>query len=165
MSDSLFDDIVQNNDIESFLEEKDSNSSQAWLIFTAGKHDYAVNSIEIKQILRNNTIFQIPFAPSYVKGIINCNSKAMAVIDFSLFQGYDAQFKNLFLILKSKSDVAIQITGVKEFQNSSDISVQDFSDKTDISYFSGAINLNDTIIPILDIEAIINKVKVDLENS
>ena len=32
------------------------------------------------------------------------------------------------------------------------------------TFFSVAINLNDTIIPILDIESIINKVKVDLEN-
>ncbi len=164
MSDSLFEDIVNSNDIDSILEENDSSSSQAWLVFSAGTRDYAVNSIDVKQILRNNSIFPIPFAPQYVKGIVNCNSKPMAVIDFSLFQGYGEQLKNLFLILKNKSDVAFQITDVKEFQNSMNVTVQDFPDKTDVSFFSGAINLNDTIIPILDIESIINKVKVDLEN-
>ncbi len=165
MGDSLFEDIVSNNDIDALLGENDNTSSQAWLVFSAGTRDYAVNSMDVKQILRNNSIFPIPFAPQYVKGIVNCNSKPMAVIDFSLLQGQGEQLKNLFLILKNKSDVAFQITDVKEFQNSMNVTIQDFPDKTDVSFFSGAINLNDSIIPILDIESIISKVKVDLENS
>ena len=165
MSDSLFDDIVSNNDMESFLEEKDISSTQAWLVFSAGTRDYAINSIDVRQILRNNTIFPIPFAPPYIKGIVNCNSKPVAVIDFSLLQGHEEQAKSLFLIIKNKSDVAFQITDVKEFHNSMNTTVQDFPDKTDVTYFSGALNINESIIPILDVESITNKVRSDLENS
>mgnify|MGYP002624852124 CR=1 FL=1 len=143
----------------------DAVQDQAWLIFKAGKQSYAIDSSAVKEIVRNNLIFPIPFAPDYLKGIINCYNSPIAVIDFALMQGEEAQTKRMFLVLKDKQGVAFQISDVEEFQNGASTNAQDFANQNEMPFFSGTLSCKDRLVPLIATEHIIDKVRADLENS
>ena len=142
-----------------------ANQELAWLIFKAGKQSYAINSSAVKEIVRNNLIFPIPFAPDYLKGIINCYNSPIAVIDFAMLQGEEAQTKRMFLVLKDKQGLAFQISDVEEFQSGSSTNAQDFANQNELPFFSGTLSCKDKLIPLIALEHIIDKVRTDLENS
>ncbi len=152
-----------------------------WLIFTSGGSKYAINSSAIKEIVRNNTIYPVPFVPKYVIGIINCYSSPFAVVDFSLLENPDIakseeddildlnldekeeEEEKIFLVLKDREDVTILVSNIDKFQNQEDVTVQNFSPNDD-KHFLGTITYDDTIVPIVDIEYMMDKIRGDIES-
>ena len=64
-------------------EKKSAGESKSWLIFNCLSDSYAIESSCVREILRNNVVFPVPFVPSYVKGVLNFYGKPFAVIDFA----------------------------------------------------------------------------------
>ena len=64
----------------------DSNEQEdddwPYLIFSSGRERYAVESSAVREIVRNNSIYPVPFVPSYVRGIINYYSTPVAAVDW-----------------------------------------------------------------------------------
>ena len=132
---------------------------KAWLVFRSGEERYAIDSCMIQEIVRNNEIFPIPFAPPFIKGIINCYSVPVAVIDFSILLGKKETQGKIFLHLKDVSSASIQVTDVEEFIDDAEVSHSDFSNREDMPFFAGAIIYNKQTVPVLDTDAVLQKVK------
>lgn len=162
MSDNLYDDIleIEAQEVDSF---EDVYQTQSLLIFTVGEAYYAVESVAIREILRNTEVFSVPFVPSYVKGVLNYYSKPFAVVDFSMFLGEGKQDAKMFMVLNDESSVALQITDIQEFTGESDL--QNFTENANTDYFKGAIRFNETIVPILNVANILTKVRADIEKN
>lgn len=140
-----------------------------YLVFKVGLNCYAVESSMIQEVMRNSVLFPLPFVPDYMKGIINFYGKPLSVIDLALFQDFAPQNEKLFLVLKNDSDIAFQVTEILEFHSARENSLQKISGTSESSYFTKALNFNDgkenCAVPVLNINGIIAKIRLDLENS
>ena len=74
------------------MEELDSKTQQeitelyegkqgSYLIFSVGKHRYALNSSLIKDIMYGVKILGIPFTPDYIEGVLNCRGVPFTVVN------------------------------------------------------------------------------------
>ncbi|MBR6154004.1 MAG: chemotaxis protein CheW [Treponema sp.] len=74
------------------MEELDSKTQQeitelyegkqgSYLIFSVGKHRYALNSSLIKEIMYGVKIHGIPFTPDYIEGVLNCRGVPFTVVN------------------------------------------------------------------------------------
>ncbi|MBQ9538296.1 MAG: chemotaxis protein CheW [Treponema sp.] len=146
--------------------EKMDADDWPYLIFSSGGSRYAVESSSVKEIVRNNTIYPVPFAPPYLKGIINCYSTPVAAVDWAMFLGNMEEEKRketIFLVLKDCEDIALLVWGIEEFKYKSDLTKQQFPQTEEHGCFSGTISWDDNMIPLLDLKAALEKIRGDLE--
>ena len=167
MSENLYQKIVESSKTDNKEEAKETLIT--YLVFKIGKENYAVESNEVREILRNNEIFPLPFVPNYIKGVLNSYGEPYAVLDLSLFFGGEAQDSALFMILKNENNLSLQVSDIQEFHSSKDINFQKFSDKEDAGHFLGAITFSSSkdeeiTAPILELNSVIEKIRKDIEN-
>lgn len=139
-------------------------NATSFLVFKAGQDFYAINSSDVREILRNNEVFPMPFVPPYIRGILNSYGIPYAVLDLSLFITNERQDSRLFLILKDQNNLSIQVTDIQEFHSSSDVTIQTLMNQTDTPFFTGAISFDGVTAPILNIPGILEKIRNDLES-
>ena len=77
-------------------EKKQLKKKSVWLIFTIGnqadgKNLYAIPADSVKEILRDATVFPLPFVPPYVNGVLNRYGDPYVVIDSAVLEGKEAQ--------------------------------------------------------------------------
>ena len=159
----LLEEIVENQYINSDSQEQTNTTS--YLVFKSGDMNYAVNSTEVREILRNNEVYPMPFVPPYIKGVLNSYGVPVAVVDFSLFTAGSSQDSRLFMLLKNPNNISIQVSEIQEFHNESEVTVKELSNAEDAPFFTGAISFDDVTAPILNINGILEKIRSDLENS
>jgi len=160
--------------IKSDAQEK--NASQqvekkaTWLIFTIGnqadgKNLYAIPSGYVKEILRDATIFPLPFVPPYVNGILNRYGDPYVVIDSAVMEGKEAQKSVLFIVLNDESHTCFRITDVKEFFTASENAVVRFSEPDTSEFYEGTLNVNGKDVFVLKVQAIMEKVGKEIASS
>ena len=134
-----------------------------WLIFTIGseskqKNLYAIPAENVKEILRDATVFPLPFVPPYVNGVLNRYGDPYVVIDSAVLEGKEPQESFLFIVLNDESHTCFRITDVKDFFTATEKDVVHFSE-TDLSdFYEGTLNINGQEVFVLKIQAIIEKV-------
>ncbi|MCR4735865.1 MAG: chemotaxis protein CheW [Treponema sp.] len=134
-----------------------------WLIFTIGnqaesKKLYAIPAGSVKEILRNASIFPLPFVPSYVNGLLNRYGDPYLVVDPSFIEGMEAQKSFLFIVINDESHTCLRITDVKDFFTAKEDDVLHFSESELYDYYDGTINVNGQNVFLLNVQAIIDKV-------
>ncbi len=166
MSDALYNEIVANQSGDDQSEQKVQGA--IWLVFRTGSENYAIDSAEVKEIVRNTETFPIPFVPSYVKGVLNSYGTPYAVIDLSQLLGEETTAERLYLILKNKNNIALQIADIQEFHPQSEVEFHGFSQNTDDEsgsssrLFLGTISFDSVIAPALNAAALIEKVRSEI---
>ena len=148
--------------------EETTDDGWPYLIFRSGGEKYAVESSSVKEIVRNNTIYPVPFAPAYIRGIINCYSSPVAAVDWSLFldkASTKGRKETIFLVLKDCEDTALLVDFIEEFKYTQEVTKQIFPQSEEHGCFSGTISWDGNIVPLLDLQAAVTKIRGDLENS
>ena len=131
---------------------------ETWLIFTIDQTLFAIHAESVKEILRDATIFPIPFVPSYVSGVLNRYGDPYVVIDSSILEGHKAQESKLFIVLNDASHSCLRITDVKDFFTASEKDVVQFTEAELSDYYSGTLSINGENAYVLQIDKIIEKV-------
>ncbi|WP_407396708.1 chemotaxis protein CheW [Treponema sp.] len=144
--------------------QSESKVLKTWLVFKVQDGTYAVESSNVREVLRNNEVFQMPFTPSYIKGVLNFYGKPYAVVDFMMIQNMQKTTTQLFLVLNDSADIALQIDDIVDFYTSEDVEEQQILDKSDTELFSQTITIGNVIAPVLDVQSISNKVNAEIEN-
>ncbi len=168
MSENLYNRILESYETSQQIEELDEVVI-TYLVFRIGKNSYAIESAEVQEILRNNEVFPMPFVPPYIRGVLNSYGDPFAVLDLSVLFGGEAQDSGLFMILKNKNNISLQVSEIQEFHSSKDVKFQKISDFGEAQYFSGAITfagrgVEEITVPILGLTEIIEKIRKDIEN-
>lgn len=163
MNNKLYDEIVESNREKTVVTEE--KETVTWLVFKCGEDNYAIDSNEVSEILRNNEIFQMPFVPRYIRGVLNSYGNPYAVIDFSLFLGKQQDDAKLFMLLKNRNSLSLQISEIQEFHTDSEVTFQKLSNHEDSDFFSGAISFDGITAPVLNIQNILEKIRTDIENN
>ena len=165
MNEKLLQNIKENQNTRENAASEEEKSQSNWLIFKAAEETYAIESSSVKELLRNNEIFPVPFVPSYIKGVLNCYGEPYAVIDLARFLSPAEQNTRLFMIINSEDAISLQITDIVEFQNDNDAEIQKVKAAPGTGFFTGAITFDGQSIPVISIEGITSKIRTDLGNS
>jgi len=139
------------------------NKKAVWLIFTIGnqtdgKNLYAIPADSVKEILRDATVFPLPFVPPYVNGVLNRYGDPYVVIDSAVLEGKEAQQSMLFIVLNDESHTCLRITDVRDFFTASEKDVVHFTEEDLSDYYEGTLKVNDQEVFVLKVQAIIEKV-------
>ena len=59
---------AENTSEEEVVEEKKMTT---WLIFSMAKKKYAIRSADVLEIIRDVSVYRLPFMPQYIEGVLN----------------------------------------------------------------------------------------------
>jgi purine-binding chemotaxis protein CheW len=138
--------------------EKVKEKKSIWLIFTIGEKRFAIPAETVKEILRDATVFPLPFVPAYIDGILNRYGDPYVVINPATLEGYDAPKSFLFIVLNDESHSCLRITDVKDFFSASEKDVVQFNESELSDYYDGTLNVDGEDVFVMNIQAIIEKV-------
>ncbi len=144
-------------------QNKKVEQKSIWLIFTIGdqadgKNLYAIPAESVREILRDATVFPLPFVPPYVNGVLNRYGDPYVVIDSAVLEGKQAQDSFLFIVLNDESHTCLRITDVKDFFTATEKDVVHFSEAELSDYYDGTLNVDGQEVFVLKVQAIIEKV-------
>ena len=158
------------SDAQGKKESQQVEKKATWLIFTIGnqadgKNLYAIPSGYVKEILRDATIFPLPFVPPYINGVLNRYGDPYVVVDFAIMEGKEAQKSFLFIVLNDESNTCFRITDVKEFFSASEKDVVRFSEPETSEFYEGTLNVEGQDVFVLKVQAIMEKVGKEIASS
>lgn len=149
---------------EEFLDDK-----SAYLIFVLSDKKFAVKADSIKEVIRDTLVYELPFVPDYIKGVLNRHGDAYSVIDLTLFLSKNAFLnadvsseKSIFLIINDDTHTAFKISAIEKFKFVAEKEFCNVSDIINMEFFDGAI-LDEYVIPILDVQAVMRQIKIELD--
>lgn len=128
-----------------------------WLIFRIGDEKFSIKESLVANILRDVKLYDYPFAPDFIDGVINYHNKIYSVVNYKKQikeQSNDSDL-NLFIVVKTDSDnFSIRVSKIEDFFMIPD---DDYSEKEILGenhFIQGYFLFNDEKIPVLDISAI-----------
>ena len=128
----------------------------SWLIFSICGKKYAVRSCEVREIIRDLTIYKLPFLPSYIEGVINRRGDPFTVINpLPMIEGQnDSSPKEpLFLLLKRDDDqISLHISDILFFHDVEDSELHGIANNDD-DIFLGTFDYKGEEIPALNTES------------
>ena len=140
------------------IEEKQKEKKAIWLIFTIGEKCLAIPAEDVKEILRDATVFPLPFVPPYVDGVLNRYGDPYVVINPATLEGYEAPQSMLFIVLNDESHSCFRITDVKDFFTATENDVVHFAEAELSEFYDGTLNIDGQEVFVLKVQAIIEKV-------
>ncbi len=149
---------------ETFQDNIDEDLHQL-VVFSLGLEEFAVNIMQVQEIIRMPEITRIPRSPDYVKGVINLRGKIIVVMDLDKRFGMsqkdmtdesrvvvvDIEGTVIGLVVDSVSEV-IRLQGSKIDQTPEII-----AQKINAEYLKGVGKLEDRLLILLDLENIISE--------
>ena len=104
------------------MEDSKGNGNHQYLIFNQGDESFAINVLDIKEILVVPRITRVPRMPAFMAGVINLRGNVISVLDLNLKFGFGAT--------KISKDTSIIVLEVGDI----------FSDGDDQKYTIGIFN-------------------------
>jgi len=163
-NDMSLNDVIHSDDINNMLVSK---NDQQYFLFISNNDIYALEALEVIEIVEYQMITKVPMMPPYVKGVTNFRGNIIAVIDLLHRFGLEPtqiDDKTSLAILRKKHidkilQIAIIIDEVYEVDNinKKDIeSTPDFGTSVDKKFIKSMAKYNDEYIPILDIDTLLD---------
>ena len=155
MNEEIVNDIASNQKQEE--EKVEVQNKITWLIFSINEKKYAIKSSEVHEIIRDLTVYKLPFLPSYIEGVINRRGDPFTVINpLSIIDSMEAAppESSLFLILKRTDDqVTLHISDILSFYDVEENDIHLIPNGENEGLYLGTIEYNKEEIPALNSEA------------
>ena len=149
-----------------------SISSKEFLTFVLGDETYALDIMTVKEIRGYEATTKIANAPDYIKGVINLRGDIVPIIDLRIKFGIGEATYNewTIVIMLNVSDriVGIVVDGVSDVMLLEDSDIKpapEFGVAFDSRYLHGLAALEDSMVIIVDIEALISSDELGLFES
>lgn len=92
-----------------------TNAVQQYLTFILGKEVFAINILNIKEIIEYGNLTEVPKMPSFIRGVINLRGAVVPVIDMAArFDKPSAEItrKTCIVIIEVEHEETKQVVGV-----------------------------------------------------
>lgn len=138
-----------------------------FLLFSVGDAVFALAAEDVREISTDNEIYYIPFVPAYIRGYANRHGQPYTVYDLNMLFESAPLDSSTLLILKSETDqIALLIDDVREIIAVPEDKMLRITSADDSSkYFSNALNVDDTEVFVLKVDALLERLERDLERS
>ncbi|MCB9062579.1 MAG: purine-binding chemotaxis protein CheW [Halobacteriovoraceae bacterium] len=157
------------NEIAHHQEIEYLDEAQRFLIFKVGVNYYGAPLLSVQEVMEEQTIKPVPYAPSYFLGIMNLRGKIISVLDL----------RSKFRIPQTENEKKVKYIMILDLENTSIgvmidkiVSVQHLSPK-EIShlpsveanirpeYIIGATRIDDRLITLVQLSKLIEKDEVE----
>lgn len=132
------------------------------VVFKLGNEEYGVSILQVQEIKRMTEITRVPHTPDYIKGVINLRGSVLPVLDLkkrlNLPAGDLSEDTRIIIVKMNDLVVGLVVDGVSEVTaiTSDQIdSSQSVSSSVGSGFISGVGKLDNRLLILLDIEAII----------
>ncbi|MEC8080255.1 MAG: chemotaxis protein CheW [Pseudomonadota bacterium] len=143
--------------------------TREFLTFVLGDETYALDIMTVKEIRGYEATTKIANAPDFIKGVINLRGDIVPIIDLRIKFGIGEPTYNEWTIVIMlnihERIVGIVVDGVSDVMNLEDEEVKpapEFGVAFDSKYLHGLATLEDHMVIIVDIEALISRDELGL---
>lgn len=143
-----------------------------FLTFTLGDEHYGLDIMKVKEIRGYETVTKIANAPPFIKGVLNLRGDIVPIIDlrlkFSVGEPTYNEFTIVIMLHISERIVGIVVDAVSDVINISTDDVKpppQFGVAFDSQYLHGLAPINEQMIILLNIEALISSKELCLFDS
>jgi purine-binding chemotaxis protein CheW len=145
------------------VKEMKRMTEQQLVLFDLASEHYAIDSMNVREIIRMQAITKIPGAPPSVEGVINLRGKVTPVMDLrkrlGLEAGQESKDTRIVVVEVGGQDVGLIVDGVSEvlripvsvIEPTSTIAVAEGTD-----YILGVANLGEKLVIMLDIRRLLS---------
>ncbi len=139
-----------------------------YIVIKIGEEQYGIDITYIDNIVRMQSITRVPHVQPYFAGVINIRGEVVPVMSIRLKMGLEADEytnKTRIIIVKSESNapVGLIVDEVREVVTLDETAIDEVirDRKVDETYINGIGKNGDTLISLLDLNAVIS----DKDNS
>lgn len=136
-----------------------------YLCFLLGEKYYAINILNIKEIIEHIAITPIPRMPEFFRGAINLRKRIVPVIDLAQRLGMEQTHigRRTCIVITELSvngkriDIGILVDAVNQVTDIPDSAIEpppSLGDTIDTDFIYGISNLNEVFTILLDLEAV-----------
>lgn len=141
-----------------------------WLVCMICGKKYAIRSAEVLEIIRDVSVYRLPFMPPYVEGLINRRGDPFTVINPLALTGDSSETQEppkepLFLILKRTDDqISFHISDILFFMEVDENDMNMIPGTNEDRFFLGTIDYGEEQIPAFNPDAFEELLGKDLGN-
>lgn len=164
MNEEIIDQISENNkEVVGNIEEKHMTT---WLVFLIANKKYAVRSGDVLEIIRDVSVYKLPFMPSYIEGVLNRRGDPFTVVNPRSLIG-DTETtppeEPLFMILKQVDDqLSLHISDILFFTEMEEGDLNLIPGGNEEGFFLGTLAYGNEEIPALNPAAFETLIRKDL---
>jgi purine-binding chemotaxis protein CheW len=132
-----------------------------FLTFRLGAEEYGIDILRVQEIRSYEPPTRIANAPSFIKGVVNLRGVIVPIVDLRLKLGCDSAEYNSFtvvIVLNVKGRVVgavvDSVSDVLELPRDSIKPAPEMSSAVDASFITGIGSVNDRMLILMDIEAL-----------
>ncbi len=140
-----------------------------FLTFVLGNEEYGIEILKVREIIGLINITTVPQTPEHMKGVINLRGKVIPVIDlrlkFSMQEEVHTQETCVIVVEVNGTSVGIIVDSVSEVVDINGGEIEDapnFGQGIDTSFIIGLGKVNDKLIIMLDIDAILSSTDLEM---
>jgi len=156
--------------MESVVEKKEiSDIEGKFLTFVLGEEIYGIEILKAREIIGLMDITTVPQTPDYMKGVINLRGKVIPVIDlrmkFSMKKWERTQETCVIVVEVNSTSIGLIVDSVSEVSDITGAEIEDapsFGQGIDTSFIMGLGKVNDKIIILLDIDAVLSTEELEM---
>ena len=156
--------VVQNTNAE-----KAATSQQELLTFRLGDEQYGIDILKVQEIRRYESVTRIANAPDFVKGVINMRGTIVPILDLRIkFNFADVTYDGFTVVVILNVDervIGIVVDAVSDVIAVADDAIRpapEFGAQLDTEYLQGLASIEDHMLIIIDIEALVRAPELGL---
>lgn len=157
-----------NNNTQTIAESDQSE----FLTFILGDEHYGLDIMRVKEIRGYEPVTKIANAPSFIKGVLNLRGDIVPIVDlrlkFSVGEATYDEFTIVIMLHIGERIVGIVVDAVSDVINIGSDDVKpppEFGVTFDSQYLHGLVPMNENMIILLNIEALISSKELSLFDS
>ncbi|MFZ5990023.1 MAG: chemotaxis protein CheW [Bacillota bacterium] len=139
--------------------------SQQYVIFKLDNEYFGIEISHVMEIICLQEVFKVPDTPQYVEGLINLRGKVYTIFNlrkrFNLPQVNTGKDDHKILIINVNSTslgfIVDSVDEIKSIESENIEPSPESVSKFDKKYISGAVNIEDKLIFLLDLETLIKE--------
>ncbi|MBO7485163.1 MAG: chemotaxis protein CheW [Spirochaetaceae bacterium] len=164
MNEEIIDQIEANN--KETVENIEEKHMTTWLVFLIANKKYAVRSSDVLEIIRDVSVYKLPFMPSYIEGVLNRRGDPFTVVNPRSLIG-DTETtpptEPLFMILKQVDDqLSLHISDILFFTEMEEGDLNLIPGGNEEGFFLGTLAYGNEEIPALNPVAFETLIRKDL---
>lgn len=147
----------------------DHQDQTEFLTFILGKEFYAINIMTVKEIRGYDPTTKIANAPPFIKGVLNLRGDIVPIVDLRIkFELGEVTYDEFTIVIMLHIDqriVGIVVDEVSDVLKVSENEIKpppNFGVAFDSDYLLGLANINDQMITLVNIEALIRSDELEL---
>ncbi len=148
--------------IDPEVSQSNDDATEQLVVMRLGAEDYGVDIINVREIIRLQTITRVPQAPRDVEGIINLRGSVIPVIDlrkrFDIPNKDETTETRIVVVDVNSSTVGLVVDEVKEVITVATSAIEPMDDLAAASMstdLKGIVNLQETLIVLIDLERMV----------